>query len=449
MKRIGLLLALGCILPLIGCQAAGSAPPTGITTTSYHSTPAPTPALSPAATATGTPAATAPIETAATADLAQYLPAGEGYRWVYSGFAEYGHEMTLRFIQRCGDVTDYIATGLVYDPSAGESKQDHSLALLYTVQPGVLVQRAVGPMLMDIRYTSVELLREPVQPGAQWAQDVELVDGGRTTLECTITDVQQNADRQNIYVTYRDTATGYVEKRQIATGTGVVAYEKLFITADIPQGDMIGYQLLEGKTGNAQQLKRYLPAENAELDWFGLAEHGQKGMLVQESSNEDAAVYRFDGVYHDGVGTPDAFVVRYRMDYAQGTVTEEVLSNQRTGEKRVNSAITGLQVLKLPLYQGASWTHKAQLNGQDCTVQATILSISDRAAVTVQYVVDNAPDYFENRYIEERVFEPMLGMTSFANLLPGDIDLAPEDAADPAKRRQAIANHMFGYTLRR
>lgn len=401
---------------------------------------------------TATPSQPSQTPSGRTGGLEAFLPGGEGYTWVYSGFAEYGHRMTLRHIIPRGDRSIYVATGEVFDLSGGESTSDFSMSTLYIVEPDRLVERVSGPMLMQNRYRSLELLRTPVEKGTAWVQDVELVDGGyRTTLTSTITDVKDVDGRRTVFVTYTDNATGYEETREIAEGVGVVAYEKFYVPAgmDNEQGEMIGYRLVEGTSGAAWQLNTYLPPLNTQQTWFGLAEYGHTGKLVEVSRDDNGAVFRFDGVYQDGVGTPDRFAVEYTFNYVDGTVTERVLSNERTGEARLNSVISGLMVLKLPLYEGAEWSQSATLDGRPVTVEARVRRITDRGAVTVEYTVDGASGYYQDRYIEQRTYEPGLGMTGFSNLLPGDIGLSEEDAKDPAKVEQALVNHMFGYSLRR
>ena len=65
----------------------------------------------------------------------------------------------------------------------------------------------------------------------------------------------------------------------------------------------------------------------------------------------------------------------------------------------------------------------------------------------VTYTVKGVPGYFQNTYIEERVFERGRGMVGFSNLMPGDIPISEADAKDSQKLKEALINHMFGYSL--
>ena len=61
--------------------------------------------------------------------LSQLLPSVPGYQWIYNGFAEYDHTMTLNVITDETDGRTYQSSGMVGDPSGGESTADRSITL--------------------------------------------------------------------------------------------------------------------------------------------------------------------------------------------------------------------------------------------------------------------------------------------------------------------------------
>ena len=67
--------------------------------------------------------------------------------------------------------------------------------------------------------------------------------------------------------------------------------------------------------------------------------------------------------------------------------------------------------------------------------------------VTVRYIIEGVPGYFQNRYVEERQFKQGLGMINFSNLMQGEPEI--KDINDDYQIEQAIINQMFGYGLDR
>lgn len=60
------------------------------------------------------------------------------------------------------------------------------------------------------------------------------------------------------------------------------------------------------------------------------------------------------------------------------------------------------------------------------------------------YTLTGVPGYYDETYIEERTFEYSYGMTSYQNIMPGEVTVGEGETEE-----QAIENHMFGYSLDR
>ncbi|TYQ17789.1 UNVERIFIED_CONTAM: hypothetical protein Cloal_0161 [Acetivibrio alkalicellulosi] len=178
------------------------------------------------------------------------LPEKAGYKWIYNGFAEYGHDMELKEITESEDLIYYIIKGKVHDMSDGESGKPedyYDINMMYTIEDGAIIQTNTGKMMMDSKVDSLELIRAPFIKGKSWNQIVQDELGNVRFLISTITDINEVGGAKVYTVEYRDQDTGYYEIRMIEEGVGVVAFTKLFQTDD---GDFeIGYSLFREKSG--------------------------------------------------------------------------------------------------------------------------------------------------------------------------------------------------------
>lgn len=390
-----------------------------------------------------------PAETqSASSVLTALLPSKSGFEWVYSGTAEYSQSMTLASISQNTQGTVYSVTGEVGDTSGGESDKDLTFEETYIAGADALVLSVgKGDAMMDSKYTDLELIRLPLKQGNSWEQQAAGSDGTKSTLACTIDSVEKVDGRMEYAVSYKEKDGSYFEGRKIRVGFGVVAFEM----QDGGDASPVGYAISEPVSGyeGSAELNSYLPKADTEMDYFGLAEYGHKGTLEKLWSNAEEAVYEFTGEYDDGVGTPDEFVVRYYFDYLRGTVTEKVMSNERTDTAELNSKLHNLVVLKAPIKENAAWSHNATIDGKQVKVVAKVTEMdNDKGTVTVAYTAKGADGYYDDTYIETRTFKQGYGLVSFSNLMPGDIDISEADAKDPEKKADILANHMFGYQLR-
>ncbi len=182
----------------------------------------------------------------ALAELKALLPEKEGYKWVYNGFAEYGHTLVLDEIKEEEGKAVYSANGEVDDMSGGESDRDFSLSVTYAVTPQTITQEKTGEMMLDI-FDQMVLIQAPLEQGNTWTQTVKSEDGTETTLECTIEDIEED-DGDKVYtVVYQDKNSPYYEKRVIREGVGVVNFIRLYITDE--ENFEISYFLYEEASG--------------------------------------------------------------------------------------------------------------------------------------------------------------------------------------------------------
>jgi hypothetical protein len=379
------------------------------------------------------------------------LPERSGFVWKYLGFAEYGHLMTLDAIIDEGVRTTYSISGTVDDMSDGESGKDQNLSVRYEIADGELMQYAAAEMMMDSGYEQIVLIKAPLEKGTTWTQTAVTKDGIEEVLKCEITDVKDDGDK--IYtVRYDQEESGYYEIRQIREKTGIISFTKLFIS-DSDRFE-IGFSLYEDMTGYPEEisLKSVLPPFDTDLRYFGLAEYGHFVKWTDTVTAPDKVTYEMNGYFNDGSGIPGSFKVNYILDRDNFTVTESVVENTREGVRRINSVIPDMIILKAPLDPGNAWHQDVMIDGTQYTMDAVITSVKVdtvdlRSLIyTVRYTVSGVPDYFNNEYIQERLFKTGRGMISFAQLMTGDIGISGKDLEDSYLVSQAILNHMFGYS---
>lgn len=190
---------------------------------------------------------TAEKEAQANAELLRLLPEKEGFRWVYNGFAEYAHIMNLERIEKKDGQTTYFISGEVEDLSGGASERDFSVKVEYVIKNGILTQKKKEELMMDSISDEIQLLKTPLDKGAQWKQAVIDKEGNRFDLDCQITDVADQNGVREYTVVYKDRKSDYFEKRKIREGIGVVSLEKMLKTNE---GSFVaGYTLNEDASG--------------------------------------------------------------------------------------------------------------------------------------------------------------------------------------------------------
>lgn len=395
--------------------------------------------------------------------MTKLLPYRENFQWLYQGFAEYGHKMQLKYIEKTPSEIRYSVDGEVADMSGGEAKGNFKLKITYIISNGTITQYKTEEKMLDSKFDNIQLAKGPLVKNTAWVQQTFDRKGKAYTLDCKITDIVSEKG-QNIYtVYYKDKKSAYYEKRKIKEGIGVIWFEKLFETGE---GSFpVTYSLNLTGTGYLDKISMnsYLPPLGKTLRYFGLAEYAHTGTMKMISSSSESAVYQFNGSYADGSGIPGTFKVQYLFDYLRGTVTEKVIENTRQKVKLVNSKMQNPIILKFPIQTGNTWYSNITINGKQNQMEAKIVDISFKGktyyspyitghdklnpVATVRYVVRNVPGYYKNIYIEERKFQIGRGMIGFGNLMQGNLPISAKDMENPYKLEEAFINHMFGYSL--
>lgn len=169
--------------------------------------------------------------------------------WKYTGTAEYMHVMEILSVIETKGQKIYQITGEVADVSEGESKEDYTFSLTYTISDESISQSHSGFMFMDKAYDKITLIQAPLEKGHSWRETTKNEKGEQVTITGTIESIEKIS--QPIYtVKYLVEPKGGIEIRKIKEGTGVVSYEKqmIFDNEKFP----VGYKLYELKKGDNQ-----------------------------------------------------------------------------------------------------------------------------------------------------------------------------------------------------
>lgn len=165
--------------------------------------------------------------------LSALLPSELGYSWIYNGFAEYGHTMTLNNIEDDPTHRIYTITGEVDDMSGGESLADNSISIQYILFGNELIQEKAELHMLDSKFDRLTLIKTPLVAGTTWTQDVIDKDGNSSRINAIIKKVEIVDDNKTQYtIRYDDVNSAYFEERIIREGVGVVSVEKLLELSD-------------------------------------------------------------------------------------------------------------------------------------------------------------------------------------------------------------------------
>lgn len=199
--------------------------------------------------------------------LSKLLPAEAGYHWLYNGFAEYDHEMTLDLITDQPQRRIYGVSGSVGDPSGGASTANLTIQLRYILENNSLIQEKTEDRMMDSAYDRLTLIQTPLVVGTFWNETVTDKTGAVKIVSSQIMKVEiLDGGIHQYTVHYRESGSLYFEQRVLRDGVGVVALEKLY-QSEQGESFSIGYFLVEEMVMNEMDLTLYFPDNMADKVW--------------------------------------------------------------------------------------------------------------------------------------------------------------------------------------
>ncbi|MDO9593279.1 MAG: GerMN domain-containing protein [Erysipelotrichaceae bacterium] len=166
--------------------------------------------------------------------LSALLPSEIGYSWIYNGFAEYGHTMTLNSITDELTRRVYTITGEVDDMSDGESLISGALSIKYILTGNALIQEKTELRMLDSKFNRLTLIKTPLVAGTTWTETLTDKYGKSAKIDAIIKKVEiVDGTKKQYTVYYDDVNSAYFEERVIKEGVGVVSVEKLLELTDM------------------------------------------------------------------------------------------------------------------------------------------------------------------------------------------------------------------------
>ncbi|HPF31533.1 MAG TPA: hypothetical protein PK907_00825 [Candidatus Sabulitectum sp.] len=150
-------------------------------------------------------------------------------------------------------------------------------------------------------------------------------------------------------------------------------------------------------------LLEYLPEEPG-FTWhyWGFAEYGHTMRLVDIIQGDDETVFMVSGMVEDVSGGEAQGNFSMKLKY---TVTDSCLILSQHAPLAMDSDFPRMELLRLPLEEGASWTQTAGDTGLLCEIESI-----DDGVITVRY------SDMHSEFYHLREFEPGLCTTVFEKL---------------------------------
>jgi len=332
--------------------------------------------------------------------LASLLPEQEGYEWIYNGFAEYGHTLTLDSISGDDEYKEYIISGTVHDASGGEAEGDYSIEMKYEIEKGELRQYIDAERMMDPSYQGIILLKSPLTIENSWEQTL-MLDGEETTFNCHISEERDTEEGIEYIVMYEDVNSDYYEIRKFRQGKGLISFEKLYQDdeSDFP----ISYHLFDPENSSQEtimdeEVSALMPEEvGFEWNYSGFAEYGHTMSLVDISSKDGVKTYRVEGEVFDASGGEAEGDFNVDIEYY---ISNGELRQSITGPQLLQPQYQDFILIKYPFNIGTNWTQTVtDLDGNQYEFDCEIDDLSVENDKWVFHVIyqDVNSEYYEKR----------------------------------------------------
>lgn len=164
--------------------------------------------------------------------LATLLPSEIGHTWIYNGFAEYGHTVTLDRIEDASNRRTYVLSGEVSDSSDGETNLGRGISLNYILQGNALIQEKTAPLMLDSKFDRLTVIETPLVAGTTWTETLMDQNGRTAKIDAIIQKVEIVDGKKQFTVRHQEVGSPYYEVRVLLEGAGILSFEKLLQLSD-------------------------------------------------------------------------------------------------------------------------------------------------------------------------------------------------------------------------
>ncbi len=192
----------------------------------------------------------------------------------------------------------------------------------------------------------------------------------------------------------------------------------------------------------SEELLKIFPDQiGVQARYVGMAEYAHKVEITNITKDKNKTIYNINGYMINGISDEiekRQFKIEYIID--QNRIVEKIINNdeyRKEGyDNKLNSLVPNQIILKTPLRVNHSWEQELVINNNSYVVKTTIVEINllndGKKQYKTKLEIDNIEGYFNNKYMEERVYEEGKGLVSFSNTMAIykidiDRDLIEED----------------------
>lgn len=191
------------------------------------------------------------------------------------------------------------------------------------------------------------------------------------------------------------------------------------------------------------------PQGAEESYYHGYAEFGYslKFSEKKQGDNGDELIYK--GYMIDGESDdPNEKNFTETIEIAKdGTVTSKIVKVEPFGLydslKLMDTVVEDQVILKLPLEVGNKWEQPFTFKGQELVAKTELVEVEEvegKKRYKTELTVEGIEDFFDNKYVESRVYEEGKGLVEFENRFP--LSLFSSDAPGLSEE-----DYVFSYSL--
>lgn len=198
-----------------------------------------------------------------------------------------------------------------------------------------------------------------------------------------------------------------------------------------------------------EALLAIFPQRAEESYYHGYAEFGYALKFSEKKQGDNADELIYKGYMIDGESDdPNEKNFTETIELAKdGTVTSKIVKAEPFGLydslKLMDTVVEDQVILKLPLEVGNKWEQPFTFKGQELVAKTELVEVEEvegKKRYKTELTVEGIEDFFENKYVESRVYEEGKGLVEFENRFP--LSAFSSDAPGLSEE-----DYIFSYSL--